>query len=140
MAISLFTENINNGKPIKVFNNGELSRDFTYIDDIVEGVFRIMKHPHGDLTPPFRVFNIGRNEPVPLMDFIEAIEKALGKKAQLNLMPMQPGDVHTTWADVNLLKKNVDYQPRIGVIEGVSSFVSWWKNYHLNSDSIANQG
>lgn len=133
MAISLFTENINKGKPIKVFNRGELSRDFTYIDDIVEGVLRITRIPPNETTPPFRVFNIGRNEPVPLMDFIRAIEKALGKKADLELIPMQPGDVHTTWADVTQLKRVVNYEPKVDVEEGISRFAEWWKSYTKNS-------
>ncbi len=133
MALSLFTERIARGEPIKVFNEGNLSRDFTYIDDIVQGVVLTMgKVP--DIQPAYRILNIGNNAPVILMDFIRAIEKALGKKAKMEMLPMQPGDVHRTWADVSRLKNLTGYEPQVGVEEGVRKFVEWWLAYQKNME------
>jgi UDP-glucuronate 4-epimerase len=145
MALFIFTKAILEGKPIQVFNNGDMERDFTYIDDIVEGVFRILSSapPQGssDWTgtkpdpssskAPYRIFNIGHNEPVKLMDFIRAIEKRLDKKAAIEYMPMQPGDVRKTWANVDGLKTNYDYKPGTSVEEGITKFIDWYLKFNF---------
>lgn len=133
MALFLFTDAIANDKPIKVFNHGDMERDFTYIDDITEGVVRVVETPldrrslKGDL---YKVYNIGNNKSVRLLDFIEAIEQSFGKKAERIMMPMQPGDVERTWADVSDLIRDYDYQPDTSIKEGVRSFVDWYKEYY----------
>lgn len=143
MALFIFTKAILEGKPIQVFNNGEMERDFTYIDDIVEGISRMMvsEPPKGNpewngVNPdpssskaPYRIYNIGHNEPVKLMHFISAIEKETGKKAIIEYMPMQPGDVRKTWADVNGLKEDFNYKPGTSVDEGIKNFMKWYLNY-----------
>lgn len=143
MAYFLFTDAILNDRPIKVFNNGNMQRDFTYIDDIVEGVIRVMDNPPtGDAeydrekseparsSAPYRIYNIGNNKPVQLLEFIEAIEEALGKKAQKNMLPMQPGDVETTYADANPLVDTFGYRPNTSVREGIGKFVAWYRAYY----------
>ena len=143
MALFLFTEAILEGKPIKVFNYGKHRRDFTYIDDITEGVIRTLDHvavPNPDwsgLTPdpgssraPWRVYNIGNSEPVELMDYIGALEKALGKTAEKEFLPMQPGDVPDTYADVEQLILDVNYHPQTPVEEGIQRFVDWYRGYY----------
>lgn len=143
MALFKFTQNILAGKPIDVFNYGKHRRDFTYIDDIVEGVIRTLDHtatPNpawNGMQPdpasskaPWRVYNIGNQNPVELMDYIAAIEQALGKKAELNLLPLQPGDVPDTYADVEQLVQAVGYRPATPVVEGVSRFVAWYRDYY----------
>ncbi len=128
MAPMLFARAIENGEPIKVFNNGDLSRDFTYIDDIVEGVIRVLdKVPEGDGDRRHEVYNIGCSSPVKLMDFIECLENALGKKAEKVYLPMQPGDVYQTYADTSKLEREVGYKPRVALKEGVGEFVKWWR-------------
>jgi UDP-glucuronate 4-epimerase len=142
MALFLFTKAILDGKPIKVFNNGNMQRDFTYIDDIVEGIIRVTDQPAvpnpawdstspdpGTSTAPYRLYNIGNNNPVPLMDFIGAIEKAIGKTAEKELLPMQPGDVAATYADIDALVDAVDYHPRTPVQEGINNFIAWYLEY-----------
>jgi UDP-glucuronate 4-epimerase len=138
MALYLFAEAISQGKPIKVFNNGDLSRDFTYVDDIIEGVVRVMKHipteeichcEHNPQSPCYRVFNIGHSQPVPLMDFISTLEEEIGKKAILEMYPMQQGDVKITYADTSNLEQAVDYKPSTGVKEGIKNFVKWYVSY-----------
>jgi len=129
MALFLFTEAIANNKPIKVFNHGKMERDFTYVDDIVEGVMRILTKPLKD-RDRFKVYNIGNNDSVKLNDFIEAIEEEIGRKAEKELLPMQPGDVHRTWANVDGLIKDYDYNPSTPIKEGVRSFVNWYKEYY----------
>ena len=136
MALFLFSKAINEGKPVKVFNNGDLSRDFTYIDDIIEGVARVMNHiPNENNPQPFyQLFNIGHSQPVRLMDFIRTIESCLGKKAILEMYPMQQGDVKITYADTSSLEKAVQYKPQTDIREGVWKFTEWWKrqyNYEL---------
>ena len=142
MALFLFTKSILEGKPIDVFNHGQMVRDFTYIDDIVEGLIRVIDKP---ATPnpafdaanpdpatsnaPYRVFNIGNNLPTPLMDFITALESALGKTAQKNFLPMQPGDVPATAANTDELNAWVGFKPNTVVIEGVARFVAWYMGY-----------
>jgi UDP-glucuronate 4-epimerase len=143
MALFLFTKAILGNKPIDVFNHGKMKRDFTYIDDIVTGVLKILdKAPAGDpkwsgkdpdpsrSQGPYRIYNIGNNSPVELMEFIEAIEKALGKKAKKNFLPMQPGDVPATWADVNDLVEDFGYKPAVTVGEGVRNFVEWYREFY----------
>ena len=142
MALFKFTKNILEGIPIDVFNHGNHTRDFTYVDDIVEGVFKIHSTPpisknkdqsqiEGDESnSPYRIVNIGNNNPTKLMDYISAIEVATGKSAKLNLLPLQPGDVTDTYADVEKLIKEFDYKPSTDVIEGVKNFVDWYKSFY----------
>ncbi len=131
MAPILFGKAILNGKAINVFNNGEMMRDFTYIDDIVEGVVRVMEKPPeiGGSTPAYRIANIGNGKPVKLLDFIQTLEKSLGVEAEKNMLPMQPGDVTQTWADTSALEKLIDFSPATTVEEGVQKFVQWIKQY-----------
>ncbi len=143
MALFLFTKAILEGRPINVFNHGDMRRDFTYIDDIVEGVIRVLDR-NAAVNPvydpnsadpatsnaPYRVFNIGNHDPVPLLDFIAAIEKALGLQAEKKLLPMQDGDVPATYADTELLDDWVGFAPATSVEEGVSRFVAWYREYY----------
>ena len=125
MALFKFTRGILDGTPIPVFNEGRMVRDFTYIDDIVEGVVRVI-----DLPAPYRILNIGNHRRVELMDYIHAFEKALGKKAKLDLLPMQPGDVRATEADTSALEALTGYRPSTSVEEGVRRFVAWYREYY----------
>ena len=132
MAPMLFAKAIVNGEPIKVFNRGDLSRDFTYIDDIVEGVLQVLdKVPGGDGDRRHEVYNIGCSSPVRLMDFIECLENALGKRAEKIYLPMQPGDVYRTYADTSKLEREVGYKPSVTLEKGVGEFVGWWRNYSI---------
>ena len=134
MAMFLFTDAIVNDKPIKVFNNGKLERDFTYIDDITEGVVRIIQKPVTEQIKDkalFKIYNIGNSKSVKLMDFISAIEDSLGKPAKKDMYPMQPGDVEKTWANVDDLITDYDYRPNTPITEGVQQFVTWYRNYYL---------
>jgi UDP-glucuronate 4-epimerase len=125
MAPMLFANAISQGKSIKVFNNGNLSRDFTYVDDIVEGIVRVMaKIP--DNSPSHDVYNIGCSKPVQLMDFIRTLEDAIGKKANLEMCPMQQGDVYQTYADTTALEKQFGYCPKVGIKEGIEKFIGWY--------------
>ncbi len=126
MAAFLFARAIMEGKPIQVFNNGDMYRDFTYIDDIVEGVVRVIDQAPEEQNPPAALFNIGNSSPVKLMDYIGAIETALGKKAIKEYLPMQPGDVYKTFADVSDLEAKFNYHPSTPVTEGVQRFVEWY--------------
>jgi UDP-glucuronate 4-epimerase len=143
MALFLFTKNILAGKPIDVFNYGNHRRDFTYIDDIVEGVVRVLDkvaEPNPDWsgdepdsassTAPYRLYNIGNNQPVELMHYIEVLEDCLGKKAEKNLLPLQQGDVPATYADVADLVRDVGYKPDMSVEQGIANFVDWYKDYY----------
>jgi UDP-glucuronate 4-epimerase len=143
MAYFSFTQKILAGKPIDVFNNGNHQRDFTYIDDIIEGVVRVLDRipePNPDWsgdapdsassTAPYRLYNIGNNEPVELMHYIEILESCLGKKAEKNMLPMQPGDVRATYADVDDLVRDVGYKPDTTVAEGLARFVDWYREYY----------
>ena len=146
MALFKFCRAILNGEPIDVYNNGDMRRDFTYVDDIVEGVVRTLDTPPSpdpdwDATlqvpdadrsgvAPFRLFNIGRGEPVQLLDFIKVIEQKLQKPAMLNMLPMQAGDVSDTYADTSALEKAVGYRPSVSVEDGVSDFVDWYRRYY----------
>lgn len=128
MAPWLFTEAILKGVPIKVFNQGKMQRDFTYIDDIVEGVVRIQDVvPAGEI--PYSLFNIGNNDPIPLARFIQAIETATGITAEKIMLGMQPGDVERTYADTDRLQEIINYQPQTSIEEGIAKFVSWYKDY-----------
>ncbi len=134
MAPILFANAITNGKPIKVFNNGNLERDFTYIDDIVEGIIRVIDYAPRNTTmtgsTPYTIYNIGNGNPVKLMDFIETMENALGKKAIKEFLPMQPGDVYKTFADISQLKKKFGYAPSTTLEEGILEFVKWYRIYY----------
>lgn len=133
MAMFLFTDAIVNNRPIKVFNHGNMERDFTYIDDIVEGVVRIIEKSPEDRIKTnalYKVYNIGNNNSVKLLDFIKEIESNLSKTATKTLLPMQPGDVVRTWADVDELIKDYDYSPNTSIQEGVKHFIDWYKNYY----------
>ena len=143
MALFLFTKKILAGEPIDVFNNGEHARDFTYIDDIVESVVRsvdriatpnpqwdaAMPDP-GTSAAPYRLYNIGNNNPVQLMDFIAILEKALGRKARMNMLPMQAGDVPKTYADTGDLVQDIGYEPKTSIEEGIANFVDWYRSYY----------
>jgi len=128
MALFKFVKGALENKPIEVYNNGEMMRDFTYIDDIVEGVIRVIDNPRKD-TPPYKMYNIGNNAPVKLMDFIDAIEQKLGKKIEKNFLPMQPGDVPATYADVSDLIDDLGYKPDTSVEDGVGKFVDWYLEF-----------
>lgn len=143
MALFLFTKAILNNDSINVFNNGEMKRDFTYVDDIVEGVKRVIDNPPNgnpqwtgkkpdpsSSKAPYKIYNIGNNNPVRLMDFIEAIEKAIGKEAKKNMMPLQPGDVPATFADVLDLVEDLGYRPTTSIFKGISNFVDWYKKFY----------
>jgi len=143
MSAALFTRAILEGRPIDVFNHGDMERDFTYIDDIVEGVVRILdmvakRDPGADMTKPdpatsyapYRLYNIGNNQPVKLTRFIEVLEAALGRKAKMNLLPIQPGDVPATYADVDALGRAVGFRPATPLEEGIARYVTWYREYY----------
>jgi UDP-glucuronate 4-epimerase len=143
MAPMLFTDAILNDRPIKVFNNGKMSRDFTYIDDIVDGVIKVIDKPSESNTEwnpkdpdissssaPYKIYNIGNNAPLPLMTFIETLEKELGKKSEKNFMPMQDGDVVSTYADVSGLMNDFGYKPDTDLKDGIAKFVKWYKEFY----------
>ncbi len=148
MALFKFTKAIIEGKTIEVFNNGKHTRDFTYIDDIVNGVIKVLDKP-ADINndwdsnkpdpasskSPWKIFNIGNNNPVHLMDYISALEKTLGKKAKIKFLPLQPGDIPNTNANVDSLVKEFDYKPTTSVFDGVSNFVKWYKDYYKNDQT-----
>jgi UDP-glucuronate 4-epimerase len=129
MAMFLFTDAILNGRPIKVFNNGELSRDFTYIDDIINGVIATIENEIVT-KKKYRIYNIGNGNPVKLTDFILAIENYIGKKALKENLPKQPGDVSKTWADISELVKDYKYKPTVNVNIGIAKFIDWFKDYY----------
>lgn len=143
MSPFLFVKNIINNKPIKVFNHGKHTRDFTYIDDIVEGVIRVLGKPPAQNTDynfsqanpatssaPYQLYNIGNNKPIKLLDYINAIENALGIKAQLEMLPMQKGDVHDTQADISKLMSDINFRPQTSLQEGINKFVKWYRSYY----------
>jgi len=142
MALFIFTKSILSGEPINVHNEGRMERDFTYVDDIVQGIVRIMGSPASPASKgesamdpayssaPYRLYNIGNSKPVKLMDFIRSIEDELGKKARLNLIPIQPGEVEKTWADVGDLASQFAYSPDTPIREGVKNFISWYRDYY----------
>ena len=130
MAMFLFTDAIINNKPIKVFNNGNLERDFTYIDDIIEGVFKIIKDSQQSNDDNYALYNIGNSRPVRLMNFIKEIENKIGKTTEKDMLPMQAGDVNRTWADVSTIKENFNYQSKTDISTGVEKFIKWYKEYY----------
>ncbi|MFN4079305.1 MAG: NAD-dependent epimerase/dehydratase family protein, partial [Saprospiraceae bacterium] len=129
MAVLLFARAIEDGTPIRLFNNGDLRRDFTYIDDIVEGVCRVAELAFEATLPPYRLYNIGRGQPARLMSLVAALERELGRKAILDPQPMQPGDVYQTYADTAALQAAIGYAPSISLEEGIARFAAWWKRY-----------
>ncbi len=143
MALFLFTKAILEGRPIDVFNHGRMRRDFTYIDDIVEGVVRVVDRPAqpdptfdpaspdpGTSSAPYRVYNIGNNQPVELLEFISVLEQKLGKKAEINMMPIQPGDVPATYADVDDLSRDTGFSPNTPIDVGIERFVEWYRGFY----------
>ena len=147
MALFLFTKAILEGKPIDVFNHGKMQRDFTYVDDIAEGVLRTLDRPAqadpnwasdnpdpGSSSAPYRLYNIGNHQPVALLDFIAALEKHLGRKAIMRLLPLQPGDVPATCADVEDLTAAVGFSPATPIATGIARFVEWYKKYYLDKE------
>jgi UDP-glucuronate 4-epimerase len=143
MSPILFADRISRGEPIDVFNHGHHSRDFTYIDDIVEGVIRTLDHPAesdpaydaelpnpGTSSAPYRVYNLGNDQPVQLLRFIELLEQNFGRTVEKRLLPMQPGDVPDTWADVSALRRDVGYAPNTSIEDGVARFVEWYRGYY----------
>jgi UDP-glucuronate 4-epimerase len=143
MALFLFTKAILEGRPIDVFNHGHMQRDFTYVDDIVEGVVRVTDRTAtpdaayvsdtpdpGTSNVPYRVFNIGNHQPVPLLEFIACIERALGMTAEKRLLPMQDGDVPATYADTDALREWVGFQPATPIQVGIERFVAWYRDYY----------
>jgi UDP-glucuronate 4-epimerase len=143
MAMWIFAKAIMSGEPIKLFNNGNMRRDFTYIDDVVEAVVRLCDRPAatnprfsgaapdpGSSSAQWRVYNIGNNRPVELLEVVRLLEEAIGKKAKRELLPMQPGDVPATFADVDDLMREVDFRPDTPIAEGVGRFVDWYRSYH----------
>ncbi|MDK2744987.1 MAG: NAD-dependent epimerase [Nitrospira sp. BO4] len=143
MALFIFTKAILEGKPIEVFNQGRMRRDFTYVDDIVEGVIRTLDHPAtanpswsgdkpdpGTSSAPARIYNIGNHQPVELLHFIEVLESAVGKKAEKRLMPIQPGDVPATYADIDDLTSDIGFKPTTPIEEGIPRFVKWYREFY----------
>lgn len=143
MALFIFTRAILAGKPIQIFNHGRMERDFTYIDDIIDGVYRLTDHlpepdenwnsdapDPGRSAAPYRIYNIGNSEPVPLMQLIAILENCLGAEAQKEFLPMQPGDVPATYADIEDLAREVGFAPRTGIEAGVAKFVAWYREYY----------
>lgn len=148
MALFIFTKAIMEGKPIEIFNEGQMSRDFTYIDDIIEGIVRLIDKPAernqnwDALKPdpasskvPYRIFNIGRGAPVSLLDFVKEIEVSTGRTANKKYLPMQDGDVSDTWADISGLENELTYTPKTSVKEGVANFINWYKNFYDGNEN-----
>jgi UDP-glucuronate 4-epimerase len=144
MALQKFTKAILAGEPIKVFNYGRHRRDFTYIDDIIDGVIRVLDQPAvgkadwnsespdaSSSSAPYKICNIGNNNPVELLDYIKCLEECLGKEAQKEMLPMQPGDVRGTYADVDSLIEDFDYRPSKNIHDGIKSFTDWYLDYYL---------
>jgi UDP-glucuronate 4-epimerase len=143
MALFKFTKSILAGEPIQLFNHGKHLRDFTYIDDIVEGIIRVLDKPAtpnlewNSIQPdpssskdPWRVYNIGNNDPVELLDYVQALEDALGKKAEIQFLPLQPGDIPSNQANVDNLSQSFDYKPQTKIKDGIENFVNWYKEYN----------
>ena len=141
MAIHLFTKAIFENRPIDVFNQGDMIRDFTYIDDIVEAVIRISKKrptpapAETPLTPnisraPYQIFNVGSDNPIPLMNFIHLLEDEIGIQAKINYLPLQSGDISASWANVDDLNESIDFRPRTPINQGIKNFVNWFREYY----------
>ena len=138
MAYYKFAKAIQNNQPIDIYNNGDMQRDFTYIDDIVEGIINVSLNPpknsdtiNSHSRAPHKILNIGNNKPVALIDFIELIESAMSKKAIKNMLPMQPGDVKTTYADIDELIRDYNFKPRTSIKDGINSFIKWYNSYEI---------
>ncbi len=125
MALFLFTKAMLEGEPIQLFNSGKMHRDFTYVDDIVEGFVRALEHTGG-----FEIYNLGRGESVYLLDFVKTIEHELGVKAKVTELPMQPGDVEKSWANIDKARKELGYEPKVSIEEGVKNFIAWYREYY----------
>lgn len=133
MSPILFSKAISEGKPLKLFNQGQSLRDFTYIDDIVDGVLKVLLYPLAERpTPPYRVFNIGHHRPVEVRLFVEMLERLLGKKANIELLPAQPGDMPETYASIDRIHAAVGFEPKVPLEEGLTRFVSWYREYYGN--------
>jgi UDP-glucuronate 4-epimerase len=143
MAMWIFAKSIFAGEPIALFNNGNMRRDFTYVDDVMESVVRLVKKPPagdskfsgklpdpGSSSAPWRIYNIGNNKSVELLEVVRLLEEAIGKKAKRELLPMQPGDVSATYADVDDLMREVDFRPNTPIAEGIGHFIKWYRSYH----------
>jgi UDP-glucuronate 4-epimerase len=143
MAMWIFTRSIIAGEPIKLFNNGDMQRDFTYIDDVVEPILRLIDRPAAgrqnsagaapdpsSSQAPWRIYNIGNNRPVGLLEVVSLLEQAIGKKARREMLPMQPGDVPATYADIDELAHDVGFRPITPIAEGISRFIEWYRVYH----------
>jgi UDP-glucuronate 4-epimerase len=146
MAMWIFAKAIMAGEPIKLFNNGNMRRDFTYVDDVVESVVRLIDRPAvgnqkystsspdpGSSSAPWRVYNIGNNKPVELLEVVRILEDAIGKKAKRELLPMQPGDVQATYADVDDLMRDVGFRPATPIEQGIARFIAWYREWSGNS-------
>ena len=143
MALFLFTKSIIEGKPIDVFNNGVMMRDFTYIDDVIESIFKLIRKPAisdkdfnknkpnlSTSWAPYRIFNVGNSKPTPLMEYISAIEECLNIKAKINFLPMQMGDVKETYADTEALDSWIEYKPNTSIKDGVNKFIVWYRQFY----------
>ena len=143
MAMWIFAKAIAAGEPIKLFNHGKMQRDFTYVDDVVESIERLVEKPPAgnpgydgnrpdpsSSSAPWRVYNIGNNNPVELLEVVELLEKSIGKKAIRELAPMQPGDVPATYANVDDLMRDVDFRPSTPIADGIARFIEWYRAYH----------
>lgn len=143
MSPILFAKAISENRPIDVFNYGNMERDFTYIDDVVESILRLLKRGPGSLPSnknhvPYKIYNIGNDRPIKLHYMIELLEKRLGKKAKKNLIPMQEGDVQRTWADIDDLKRDILFSPKISIEEGIEKFVAWYLEYYETQSAVIN--
>jgi UDP-glucuronate 4-epimerase len=132
MSPMLFADALMQGRPIQVYNHGDMQRDFTYIDDVVEGTLRVLDRPPA-ATPPYALFNIGNHQPVPLLDYIAALERAFGRHAVKEMKPMQPGDVPATYADTRALEALTGFAPATPLEEGLARFAAWFKSYRSNA-------
>ena len=132
MAAFIFSRKILTGEPIPVYNNWDMRRDFTYIDDVVAGILASLDRPPAIEAgaPPFRIYNLGNNKSERLMDFIALIEKTLGRKAELELLPMQPGDVKESYADISSSQRDLGFQPKVTIDQGVPRFIEWYREYY----------
>ena len=134
MAIFLFTKAIMAGTPIKLFNHGKMQRDFTYVDDVTRGILRLIDHVpesrRGAAAAPARIYNIGNNRPEDLMHVVAVLEKALGREAIKEMLPMQPGDVLATYADIDDLTRDVDFRPQTSIEDGIRDFVAWYRDHY----------
>ena len=132
MAAYIFARAIFDGEPVRLFNNGDMRRDFTYVDDVVAGVLSVLDSPPSDTgeNAPHRVYNIGNNHPEPLLRYVEVLEKAIGRRAEKQFAPMQPGDVKETYANIEAIRRDHGFEPKTGIDEGIPRFIAWFRDYH----------